>query len=175
MGNITVNVCGETREYPEGIQLLQIANEYKSKFDHDIVLALVGNKLTELAKELKSSCDIKFVTTAETCGNQAYRRSVTLMMLKAFYNVCGYQNIEKMTVNFSLSKGYYCTFKGSVKLTRDLLYSVKKNMEQMVTQDIPILKNSIPTCEVIERFAKHHMYDKEKLFRFRKSSRVNVY
>ena len=175
MGNITVNVCGETREYPEGIQLLQIANEYKSKFDHDIVLALVGNKLTELAKELKSSCDIKFVTTAETCGNQAYRRSVTLMMLKAFYNVCGYQNIEKITVNFSLSKGYYCTFKGSVKLTRDLLYSVKKNMEQMVTQDIPILKNSIPTCEVIERFAKHHMYDKEKLFRFRKSSRVNVY
>lgn len=175
MGNISVNVCGEVREFPEGIQILEIADEYKKNFEWDIALAMVNGKLCELTRILRQSCTLKFVTTAETCGNQAYRRSVTLLMLKAFYDVCGSQNIEKITVQFSLSKGYYCTLKGNVKVTSDLLLSVKKHMSQMVFQNIPIVKNSLPTGEVIERFAKHHMYDKEKLFKFRKSSRVNVY
>lgn len=175
MGNISVNVCGEVREYPEGIQILEIAEEYKRNYDHDIALALVNNKLCELQKVLRYSCDLQFVTTADSCGNQAYRRSVTLMMLKAFYNICGENNIDKITVQFSLSKGYYCKLKGNVKVTRDLLISVKKHMEQMVQQNIPIIKSSLPTNEVIERFRKHHMSDKEKLFRFRRTSRVNVY
>lgn len=175
MGNISVNVCGEVREYPEGIQILEIAEEYKKSFKHDIALAMVDNKLCELQKVLRRSCDLKFVTTGDACGNQAYRRSVTLMMLKAFYNICGVNNIDKLTVQFSLSKGYYCTLEGNVKVTRALLMSVQKHMEQMVNQNIPIIKTSLPTQEVIERFAKHHMYDKEKLFRFRRSSRVNVY
>ncbi len=175
MGNISVNVCGEVREYPEGIQILEIAEEYKKSFKHDIALAMVDNKLCELQKVLRRSCDLKFITTGDACGNQAYRRSVTLMMLKAFYNICGENNIDKLTVQFSLSKGYYCTLEGNVKVTRALLMSVQKHMEQMVNQNIPIIKTSLPTQEVIERFAKHHMYDKEKLFRFRRSSRVNVY
>ena len=175
MGNISVNVCGEVREYPEGIQILEIAEEYKKDFKHDIALAMVDNKLCELQKVLRKSCELKFVTTGDVCGNQAYRRSVTLMMLKAFYNICGENNIDKLTVQFSLSKGYYCTLEGNVKVTRALLISVQKHMEQMVNQNIPIIKTSLPTQEVIERFAKQHMHDKEKLFRFRRSSRVNVY
>lgn len=175
MANIMVNVCGEEREYPAGTQLLEIAEEYKKNYEHVIVLAMVDNKLSELNKSVKDNTKIEFVTVAQTCGNQAYRRSVTLLMLKAFYDVCGKQNIEKITVHFSLSKGYYCTIKGNVKVSKDLLFSVKKHMDQMVFQNLPIMKKTMPTGEVIERFKKHKMYDKEKLFKFRKSSTVNVY
>ena len=175
MANVMVNVCGEEREYPAGTQLLEVAEEYKKIFRYDIALAMVDNKLSELTKALKPNSKIKFVTVGETCGNQAYRRSVTLLMLKAFYDVCGEQNIDKITVEFSLSKGYYCTLKGNVKLTRELLMSVKKHMSQMVFQNLPIVKSTIPTNEAIERFKKNNMPDKEKLFSFRRSSMVNVY
>ncbi len=175
MGNILVNVCGEVREFPQGIQILEIAEEYKKNYEYDIALAMMNGKLCELTRILSESCKLTFVTTAETCGNQAYRRSVTLLMLKAFYDVCGSQNIDKITVQFSLSKGYYCILKGNAKVTSDLLLDVKKRMSQMVFQNIPIVKSTLPTGEVIERFAKHRMYDKEKLFKFRKNSRVNVY
>ncbi|MBQ6813930.1 MAG: nucleoside kinase [Lachnospiraceae bacterium] len=175
MANIRVKVCGEEREYPEGTQIMEIAEEYKKNYKHDIVLAMMNNKLCELNKLAKDGKEISFVTVAETCGNQAYRRSVTLLMLKAFYDVCGKQNIEKITVHFSLSKGYYCTLKGNVKVTKDLLIQVKKHMSQMVFQNLPISKRALPTDEAIERFKKHGMYDKEKLFKFRKSSTVNVY
>lgn len=175
MGNISVNVCGEVREFPQGIQVLEIAEDYKKNYEYDIALAMMNGKLCELTRVLNDSCTLTFVTTADTCGNQAYRRSVTLLMLKAFYDVCGSQNIDKITVEFSLSKGYYCMLKGNAKVSSDLLLDVKKRMQQMVFQNIPIVKNTLPTGEVIEKFAKHRMYDKEKLFKFRKNSRVNVY
>ena len=38
-------------------------------------------------------------------------------MMKAFYDVAGAENIEKLTVNFSLGKGYYIEPHGEVKLT----------------------------------------------------------
>ena len=53
--------------------------------------------------------------------------------------------------------------------------SVKKHMSQMVFQNLPIVKSTIPTNEAIERFKKNNMPDKEKLFSFRRSSMVNVY
>ena len=175
MANVMVNVCGEEREYPAGTQLLEVAEEYKKIFRYDIALAMVDNKLSELTKALKPNSKVKFITVGETCGNQAYRRSVTLLMLKAFYDVCGEQNVDKITVEFSLSKGYYCTLKGNVRITRELLMSVKKHMTQMVFQNLPIVKSTIPTGEAIERFKKNRMPDKERLFSFRRSSMVNIY
>lgn len=40
---------------------------------------------------------------------------------------------------------------------------------------MPFEKHVISTNEAMEFFHKHRMYDKERLFKFRRSSRVNVY
>ena len=48
-------------------------------------------------------------------------------------------------------------------------------MLELVEQRLPILKRSVSTNEAIEIFHKYGMYDKEKLFRFRRVSRVNLY
>ena len=48
-------------------------------------------------------------------------------------------------------------------------------MLELVERKIPILKRSVGTDEAIELFHNHKMYDKEKLFRFRRVSRVNIY
>ena len=43
------------------------------------------------------------------------------------------------------------------------------------TRDLPISKKSYPIDEAREIFHRHKMYDKEKLFRYRRSSFVNIY
>ena len=48
-------------------------------------------------------------------------------------------------------------------------------MHQIVEANIPIMKRSVGTDEAIELFHKHGMYDKEKLFRYRRVSKVNIY
>ena len=48
-------------------------------------------------------------------------------------------------------------------------------MMELAERQIPIRKRSVGTSEAIEIFHRHHMYDKEKLFHFRRGSRVNIY
>lgn len=48
-------------------------------------------------------------------------------------------------------------------------------MYQMVVSDIEIHKESINTDDAVTLFHDLGMTDKEKLFRYRRSSRVNIY
>lgn len=172
---IKLSINDEEKEYLEGTSLLEVAKDFQKNFAYDIVLASVDGKLSELSKKISAPAKIKFYTTATTCGMDTYKRSATLMMLKAFYDVVGKSNIEKISVMYSLSKGIFCKIYGKVKITEDLLNTVSQHMEQMVQQDYPIKKTSLDKCQAIENFKKHKMNDKVKLFKFRSNSKVNVY
>lgn len=86
---IVLHVCGEERRYAKGTPYLEIAEEYQSRFGDDIVLASVDNRLCELHKKVKKAGTVSFVTTADRAGRKTYRRSVTLLMQKALYNILG--------------------------------------------------------------------------------------
>ncbi len=175
MEMLNVNIEGKEKKYEKGTLLETIAREYQADYKSDIVLAVVNGKLSELTKKLKEECTVKFIGTDTVCGIETYRRSVVLLMIKSFYDVCGEDNIEKLLVDYSLSKGYYCELYGKTRISGELLQKVKEHMQKLVEQDIPITKETISTREAVEHFRKHKMYDKEKLFKFRRGSNVNVY
>ena len=157
------------------ILLKELADARQKEYANRIMLAKVDGKLSELTNEVDADRKIEFITTAHGDGALTYKRSATLIMLKAIYDVIPRQKIDKVKAEFSLSKGYYCTIKGDVQITEELLLSIKKRMRELVAADIPIAKKSLKTGEAIENFRKHGMYDKEKLFTYRRSSLVNVY
>ena len=172
---IQVNILGEQKEYPYGTTYGKIAQEYQSKYEYPIVLLMKDNKLCELHKKLKKEGTIEFITTQDQIGHETYRRRVSLLLLKALHHVAGYDNITKVTMHYSVSSGYYYTIDGDIVLNEDFLNKVKAYMLELVERKIPILKRSVGTDEAIELFHNHKMYDKEKLFRFRRVSRVNIY
>ncbi len=96
-------------------------------------------------------------------------------MLKAFYEIVGKDQIEKLSVDFSLGKGLFVDVKGNFQLTQELLDRVKRKMTEYVDQEIPIMKRSVNTDEAVGLFERHGMYDKASLFKYRMSSRVNLY
>ena len=49
-----VKVEGEEKTYPEETKLIEIAKEYQRTRDHDIVLAMVDYKLSELGKNIEN-------------------------------------------------------------------------------------------------------------------------
>lgn len=175
MDNVRIIAEGEEREYDKDTRLEEIAHDFQKNHNAEIVLAMVDGKLSELTKTVENGAKVEFVATDTVCGIETYRRSVVLLMLKAFYDICGENNIDKIIVDYSISKGYYCELKGKTVISYDLLYEVKKHMEEMVRQNLPITKRTISTNMAVERFRKHKMYDKEKLFKFRRGSNVNVY
>lgn len=165
----------EERQYPDGTSFLEISKDFQDKYDAPIVLVLKKGKLTEMFKKISGDCEIEFLTVRSAPGMEAYKRSATLIMLKAFYDVAGRKNIEKICVQYSLSKGYYCTVRGNVTVDAEILNRVKDRMKELVLEDIPINKRTISTSGAVELFRRHKMYDKEKLFKFRRASKVNIY
>lgn len=175
MESIRVLVEGKEMECPIGITLEELAEKVEDNHKYKIVLALVNGKLSELSKFAEDGTKIEFLGTDTVCGIETYRRSAVFMMMKSFYNVCGEGNIEKIILDYSVSKGYYCKIKGSVEVTDELLAKVKLHMDDIVEKNLPITKRTIATNEAVELFNKHGMYDKEKLFKYRRASNVNVY
>lgn len=157
------------------ILLKELADKAQPEFKDKIVLARVNGKLCELWKKVYPDSKIEYITTAQSDGLLTYKRSATLIMLKAIYDVYGHTDIERVKVEFSLSKGYYCTVKGNVPVNDEFICRVKARMREIVDGDMPIMKHTIPKDEAVRHFGNHGMYDKEKLFRYRKSSTVNVY
>ena len=170
-----VTINGEKKEYPAGISYWEIVKDYQDRQDAPVILVTVSGKLRELHKHLKKDCTLGFVTTKDAIGHNAYVRSATFLLLKAIYDVAGKKNLEKTVIHYALGNGLYFTMEGGTALTEEFLASVKKRMEELVKAKLPIIKRSVGTDEAIALFHKHHMYDKEKLFRYRRVSRVNIY
>ncbi len=172
---ITVTVDGITKEYEQGTTLLTVSKEFQRNYDYDIILALVNHKLRELNKTLKANSDITFVTTKEDAGHKTYVRGMTLVMLKALYSHLGRENINKVIVEYALGSGYYCELNAKAKLTEQDLTEILAKMKRIVQEDIKFEKKSIGTDDAITLFKKYRMYDKEKLFRYRRVSKANIY
>lgn len=170
-----VTIKGKTKEYPEGIPYSEIVKEYEGVGDAPVILVLVDGRLRELHKRLKGDCTIECVTTSDPIGHQTYKRSACLILLKAIYDVAGQENIDKVVIHYSVGSGYYFTMKGGTELTQEFIDQVKSRMHEIVDARLPIQKRSVSTDDAIAMFHKYHMYDKERLFYYRRVSRVNLY
>ena len=170
-----VHVEDEIRQYAEGTTYRQIAEEFQDRYPYDIVLVYVNGKLRELHHTVSSDCTLKFETTAGNVGHKTYSRSLSLLMVKAVYDVSAHKNIDRVRIHYSVSKGLYCTVEGKVKVDQVFLDKVEERMQELVDRDMPIRKRSVNTDDAIAMFGKHGMYDKERLFRYRRVSSVNIY
>ena len=170
-----VKIKNEVKEYEAGITYHDIAKEYQKDYEHEIVLVFVDGKLQELHKRLKKDCEISFVTTADPIGHEAYKRSMSFLLVKAVYDVAGHKNIDKVRMHFAIGPGYYCTITGETRVDDDFLERVESRMHELVEADLSIKKRTVHTDEAIGLFGQYGMYDKEELFRYRRVSKVNLY
>lgn len=171
----TVTIDSEVREYPYGTPYAEIAEDFQSVTENDILLVSVNGRLRELHKQLKTDCTLRFITAADREGILTYQRSAVFLMLKAFYDVAGKENVRKLEVCFSLGSGLYIEPEGELELTEELLLQVKEEMRRLVSLELPLQKRSENTDDAIDLFKKHGMHDKERLFYYRRASRVNIY
>ncbi len=172
---IKVMINGQVKEYPKGTTFARISQDFKDEYENDIILALADNKLRELNKGLERDCELEFVTTTDKDGRKTYNRGLIIVMLKAIYNVLGKEIARHVSVDYSVSNGLYCTLYTKDNLTEEDVANVKAEMDDIIARDVEIEKKTIGTNEAIELFNEYGMYDKERLFRYRRVSRTNIY
>lgn len=168
-----IEIGGEQKQYAQGTTYLDIAKEYQKEYPDDIVLAVFNNKLRELYRKVRADGTLEFVTTAATNGRKAYRRSMLMLMEKAIFNL--YKKSVRLRVMHMLGQGQYCELEGDRPVCAALLDEIRSEMLRLAQADIPIKKSTIHTDKAVAMFTSYGMRDKAELFRFRRSSHVNLY
>lgn len=174
---ITVTIDGISHEVASGIRLEELAKKYAVCKQGRAVLAYVNGYLCELYKTVDQDAKLTFVTTADKIGIETYKRSMTLLMMKAFRDVLRKRGTTgRIRVLFSLSKGVYCELDcEKEKVTPALLCEVEDKMKELVEADVPIVKSTYKSHDLMKRFEKQGRTDKVQLFRYRRASNANVY
>ncbi len=172
---VKVTVEGEERTYPSGTPYRTVAADFQSRYPYDILLVNRDGKLCELHKTLDRDCSLKMVTARDKPGIQTYERSAVLLMLKAFYDVAGRENVERVSVEYSLSSALFCLARGNFTLDQNLLDRVEARMRELSAQALPIEKKSVATDDAMELFRQAGLVHKADLLSFRINSRVNIY
>ena len=172
---IKVIVDGAEYAYPQGVPYRVIAADFQQRFPCDILLVNRDGKLCELHKPLDRDCSLKMITAQDIPGIQTYERSAVFLMLKAFYDVVGRENVERICVEYSLSRALFIHAQGGFVLDQALLERVEERMRELSAQALPIEKRSIGTDDAIELFQRERLLHKAQLLSFRIDSHVNVY
>lgn len=172
---VTVRIDGREKQYGEGTTYETIVKEYQPQYDNTIALVSSNGKIRELFKKVKKDCDVSFFTLRDSVGHKTYVRSAIMLLIKALRDVAGADHLQKVKVEFAIGPGYYCSVKGDVELDDVLLRRLNQRMRELVDADLPVVKKSYPMQEAMEIFRRQKMKDKEKLFRYRRSSYVNIY
>ncbi|MCI9678193.1 MAG: nucleoside kinase [Oscillospiraceae bacterium] len=172
---LKVIIDGTEYAYPQGVSYRAIAVDFQQRFPYDILLVNRDGKLCELHKTLDRDCSLKMVTAQDIPGIQTYERSTVFLMLKAFYDVVGRENVDRIRVEYSLSRALFIRAQGQFVLDQALLEQVEERMRALSAQALPIEKRSISTDDAIELFQRERFIHKAQLFSFRINSHVNVY
>ena len=172
---VTVTIHGEKREFAQGTSYETIAADYQKEYDGMIALVAVNGKIRELFKKVTRDCTVDFFTLKDDVGYKTYVRTATMLLLKGIYDVFGEEAAQQSCVEFAIGHGYYVNVCGKVPVTQESADKIKSRMKELVEKKIPFMKRSYPLDEAMELFRARGMQDKERLFRYRRSSAVNIY
>lgn len=172
---VTIRINGEEKLYEDGIKYEIIAEEYQNRYTSRIALVTVNGKIRELMKRVDRNCELDFITYSNVIGHKTYVRSAIMLMMKAIKDVAGLETAVNVKVEFTIGAGYYCSFKNGVRLDAKTIGRVKERMGELVEMDLLVTKKAYPADEAVALFKELGMADKVSLFRYRRSSNINVY
>ena len=172
---ITVTINGEKRQYPQGTTYETIAEDYQDRYQGMIALVAVDGKIRELFKRLSRDCEISFFTLRDDVGHKTYVRAATMLFLKAVQEVFGNEAAQNCRVEFTIGHGYYVRPKDASLSGEENAAKILEKMKELVSRCVAYKKKSYPLDEAMELFRSQGMVDKEKVFRYRRGSFVNIY
>ncbi|MEF9958546.1 MAG: nucleoside kinase [Niameybacter sp.] len=164
---------GESTKVPKGTTFEMLAKNYQGGKQTPIVAARVGNVLRELYSKIEENLeDVSFIDLTEKDGVRIYQRTATFLLIAATQKCFPHLTV---LVNHHITGGYFCEFDQMADCIPSNLARIEAYMHEMVEKALPITKTTLPIDEALKLFATLDMPDKEALFRYRRTSNVNVY
>lgn len=152
--------------------LKTLADKYADSFDFPVLGAICCNKITELSSEVPNGASVEFFTIRDSNGRPFFIRSVIFVLIKAVNEMFPHSQVH---IEYSIGNGYYCFFQGLDWIKTEEVEELERRMKDIIAEDMPFIHKKVPREEAIKLFYAAGMYDKVKLFSFRKEDPCSVY
>ncbi|MBE2220961.1 MAG: nucleoside kinase [Anaerolineae bacterium] len=166
---------GRAYDGPKGTTIEEFL-QYTTEEDirkHHVVAAFCDGNLRELSQPLMADARLVPVDIGDPDGARIYRRSISFLMVAAASEVLPGQTI---TIQHSMPfGGYYCERPNNAKLTDEELNSLRTRMRELVEQDHPLNKITIPLDEALQIFRDNGDTEKAELFARRRKDYLTLY
>lgn len=164
---------GQCIEVEKGTTLQEIAHEVQKDYPYLIMLAKSENRFRELRSQVTEPIhDLEFVDLGQKDGMRVYQRSATFLLIAAARRLLSDCHI---LVNHHITGGFFCEFSDPHCCTKENIEAIEQMMHQMVKESLPIEKEIISVDDALSLFEQEDMPDKKKLFKYRRTSTVNIY
>lgn len=163
---------GLIEEHDKGIRLLDIANLKEHEYKTCIVAAKVNNRLAELTEVVKEDCTVEFLTLASYEARRIFARGLSFVLIRSAQEVfpgC------RVSIEHSMNKGLYGEIHKEGGLSKEDVSAIEKRMREIVRDNVPFEKQTVPLNDAIEIFKKYNQKDKLRLFKYWKHDRVDLY
>ncbi len=152
----------EIREYDHAMTPLEIMEEFKDRFAHEVVACRVKERNAHLLETVDEDCTIHFHDIQNPYGNMAYQASLTMLYLTAVNEVLGKE--VKVTIANSLSKGLFTKIHSN-GINDEVVKQIEDHMKEMVEKDIPIKEERMERDVILEYLKEQGSQEEYRLFK----------
>ena len=176
MVNIFCVNTGTSRQFTEGVTLLDVLNAFSDSIDNadKILAAKVNNVCQGLKYRAFNSRRVEFVDYSSYMGRSVYCSSLCFLLCKAVKDVFPE---SRVILRRPISKGYYCTIAkpDGTELTTADVDAISCRMQEIVDSDIPFRRHEVPTDDAVGMFESLGYDDKVSLLKTAGDLYVNYY
>ena len=175
MNNTITVICENTQNeicVNMGTSLNEILNIIGLKSEYPFIIAYVNNKFKELNYRLFKPATIHFLNTTHIEGARTYQRTLFFILNKAIHDI--YPN-SSLRIKHAVSRGFYCEIEELETIEQSDINKIKNRMNELIAQDIPIIRSEVQTDEIVKIYNQMHFDDKLELLHSRPRLYSTIY
>lgn len=153
--------CENTGKYMDvkgGETLLDVYNRIKDEISVKPICAHVNHKTEGLNYPLFMPKMVNFIDEGNPSGQRMYVRSLCMVLAKSVHDL---YPAASLCIEHSIAGGYYATIDRQTAAAT--VAAVKRRMEEIIAVDIPFVRSTKLTTDVIKLFRNAGMADKVTL------------
>ncbi len=168
---ITCTNTQTTKEYPQGTTLIEMAKDIVPEMK--VIGVLVNNNLKNMDTEIFKSKTLHFLDASNIMGMDIYEQTLSFILYVAVRQLYPKEDLK---IEHGVCNGIYCRFANKqTVLDATQILKIKERMQELISQDLPIIRKEIPTNETIKLFKERGLSDKVAILEKRGNLYNSVY
>ncbi|MDD2511253.1 MAG: threonine--tRNA ligase [Syntrophomonas sp.] len=143
---------GSQWEYPEGISLLQVAEDISPKLAKNAMAAVFNGKISDLNSQVKEDGCLELLDFEDERAREVYRHSSAHVMAQAVKRLWPE---SKLAIGPAIDKGFYYDFDSGHTFTPEDFAAIEEEMKRIIKADYPIVRKELSREEARQFFSEH--------------------